>query len=124
MQEDLLRLVGLNNNSARIYVELNKVPTTIEEAVHYVVHYFEAARNPHHGYWNEDGQERSQRTRQVKSDNKSKKESSEHKKQKTEKTEIGKQKDKTVKFTCLLYTSDAADDMQCVDLGGRRIIKK
>eukprot|EP00825_Cyclidium_porcatum_P048023 TRINITY_DN7936_c0_g1_i6.p3 TRINITY_DN7936_c0_g1~~TRINITY_DN7936_c0_g1_i6.p3 ORF type:complete len:115 (+),score=34.84 TRINITY_DN7936_c0_g1_i6:174-518(+) len=28
------------------------------------------------------------------------------------------------KRTCLLYTSDAADDMQCVDLGGRRIIKK
>ena len=27
-------------------------------------------------------------------------------------------------FPCLLYTSDAADDMQCVDLGGRRIIKK
>ena len=26
--------------------------------------------------------------------------------------------------TCLLYTSDAADDMQCVDLGCRRIIKK
>ena len=25
---------------------------------------------------------------------------------------------------CLLYTSDAADDMQCVYLGGRRIIKK
>ena len=25
---------------------------------------------------------------------------------------------------CLLYTSDASDDMQCVDLGGRRIIKK
>eukprot|EP00825_Cyclidium_porcatum_P003729 TRINITY_DN11730_c0_g1_i1.p2 TRINITY_DN11730_c0_g1~~TRINITY_DN11730_c0_g1_i1.p2 ORF type:complete len:119 (+),score=26.02 TRINITY_DN11730_c0_g1_i1:70-426(+) len=25
---------------------------------------------------------------------------------------------------CLLYTSDAADDMQCVDLGGRPIIKK
>eukprot|EP00825_Cyclidium_porcatum_P011553 TRINITY_DN15933_c0_g1_i1.p1 TRINITY_DN15933_c0_g1~~TRINITY_DN15933_c0_g1_i1.p1 ORF type:complete len:159 (+),score=28.07 TRINITY_DN15933_c0_g1_i1:82-558(+) len=25
---------------------------------------------------------------------------------------------------CLLYTSDAADDMQCVDLGGCRIIKK
>ena len=24
--------------------------------------------------------------------------------------------------SCLLYTSDAADDMQCVDLGGRRII--
>ena len=27
-------------------------------------------------------------------------------------------------YACLLYTSDAADDMQCVDLGGRRIIKK
>ena len=27
-------------------------------------------------------------------------------------------------MACLLYTSDAADDMQCVDLGGRRIIKK
>ena len=25
---------------------------------------------------------------------------------------------------CLLYTSDAADDPLCVDLGGRRIIKK
>ena len=29
-----------------------------------------------------------------------------------------------VSMGCLLYTSDAADDMQCVDLGGRRIIKK
>src|SRR5450756_1764762 len=28
------------------------------------------------------------------------------------------------KTTCLLYTSDAADDLLCVDLGGRRIIKK
>eukprot|EP00831_Metopus_contortus_P006777 TRINITY_DN12595_c0_g1_i1.p1 TRINITY_DN12595_c0_g1~~TRINITY_DN12595_c0_g1_i1.p1 ORF type:complete len:198 (-),score=42.06 TRINITY_DN12595_c0_g1_i1:81-674(-) len=28
------------------------------------------------------------------------------------------------KDTCLLYTSDAADDTPCVDLGGRRIIKK
>ena len=28
------------------------------------------------------------------------------------------------KESCLLYTSDAADDMQCVDLGCRRIIKK
>ena len=27
-------------------------------------------------------------------------------------------------FLCLLYTSDAADDDACVDLGGRRIIKK
>ena len=30
----------------------------------------------------------------------------------------------TLLTCCLLYTSDAADDMQCVDLGGRRIIKK
>src|SRR5665213_2826497 len=28
------------------------------------------------------------------------------------------------RYTCLLYTSDAADDLLCVDLGGRRIIKK
>eukprot|EP00657_Telonema_sp_P-1_P004186 TRINITY_DN19670_c0_g2_i2.p1 TRINITY_DN19670_c0_g2~~TRINITY_DN19670_c0_g2_i2.p1 ORF type:complete len:137 (-),score=63.96 TRINITY_DN19670_c0_g2_i2:10-420(-) len=27
-------------------------------------------------------------------------------------------------LTCLLYTSDAADDLLCVDLCGRRIIKK
>ena len=27
-------------------------------------------------------------------------------------------------WRCLLYTSDAADDLPCVDLGGRRIIKK
>src|SRR5450756_3162662 len=27
-------------------------------------------------------------------------------------------------WICLLYTSDAADDLLCVDLGGRRIIKK
>ena len=27
-------------------------------------------------------------------------------------------------FICLLYTSDAADDLLCVDLGGRRILKK
>eukprot|EP00657_Telonema_sp_P-1_P009915 TRINITY_DN4181_c0_g1_i1.p1 TRINITY_DN4181_c0_g1~~TRINITY_DN4181_c0_g1_i1.p1 ORF type:complete len:102 (+),score=36.82 TRINITY_DN4181_c0_g1_i1:111-416(+) len=26
--------------------------------------------------------------------------------------------------SCLLYTSDAADDLLCGDLGGRRIIKK
>ena len=25
---------------------------------------------------------------------------------------------------CLLYTSDAADDLLCVDLGGRRITQK
>ena len=29
-----------------------------------------------------------------------------------------------ISFACLLYTSDAADDLLCVDLGGRRIIKK
>ncbi|WP_460413962.1 hypothetical protein, partial [Staphylococcus aureus] len=29
-----------------------------------------------------------------------------------------------VLYSCLLYTSDAADDTPCVDLGGRRIIKK
>ena len=27
-------------------------------------------------------------------------------------------------FSCLLYTSDAADDLLCVDLGGRRFITK
>ena len=27
-------------------------------------------------------------------------------------------------LSCLLYTSDAADDLLCVDLGGRRNIKK
>ena len=29
-----------------------------------------------------------------------------------------------VRTTCLLYTSDAADERSSVDLGGRRIIKK
>src|SRR5450756_2015099 len=29
----------------------------------------------------------------------------------------------TYSYSCLLYTSDAADDLLCVDLGGRRIIK-
>ena len=33
-------------------------------------------------------------------------------------------KDPNSDDTCLLYTSDAADDLLCVDLGGRRIIKK
>mgnify|MGYP002681143822 CR=1 FL=1 len=27
-------------------------------------------------------------------------------------------------YSCLLYTSDAADDLHCVDLGGRRSMKK
>src|SRR5664280_1269437 len=30
----------------------------------------------------------------------------------------------TTRYTCLLYTSDAADEEDSVDLGGRRIIKK
>ena len=30
----------------------------------------------------------------------------------------------TISNGCLLYTSDAADDLHCVDLGGRRFIKK
>ena len=30
----------------------------------------------------------------------------------------------SIDIACLLYTSDAADDLLCVDLGGRRIIKK
>ena len=29
-----------------------------------------------------------------------------------------------IAWICLLYTSDAADDLLCVDLGGRRIMKK
>ncbi|GAB5799344.1 hypothetical protein JMUB7513_27630 [Staphylococcus aureus] len=30
----------------------------------------------------------------------------------------------SVSYNCLLYTSDAADEEDSVDLGGRRIIKK
>src|SRR5450756_59126 len=30
-------------------------------------------------------------------------------------------KKRYLEYTCLLYTSDAADDLLCVDLGGRRI---
>ena len=29
----------------------------------------------------------------------------------------------TLLVSCLLYTSDAADDLPCVDLGARRLIK-
>ena len=32
--------------------------------------------------------------------------------------------DGPIVVTCLLYTSDAADDLPCVGLGGRRILKK
>ena len=31
---------------------------------------------------------------------------------------------RSISNTCLLYTSDAADELDGVDLGGRRIIKK
>ena len=34
------------------------------------------------------------------------------------------EKHRPIPVDCLLYTSDAADDLPCVDLGGRRIIKK
>ena len=37
---------------------------------------------------------------------------------------IGDPKTGAALYDCLLYTSDAADDLLCVDLGGRRIIKK
>ena len=37
---------------------------------------------------------------------------------------IKKEQQIAVHRACLLYTSDAADDLLCVDLGGRRIIKK
>src|SRR5450756_3124256 len=39
-------------------------------------------------------------------------------------TEAQERADRLASETCLLYTSDAADDLLCVDLGGRRIIKK
>ena len=32
--------------------------------------------------------------------------------------------DRPLFYTCLLYTSDAADDLLCVDTGGRPLIKK
>src|SRR5450756_2814173 len=32
--------------------------------------------------------------------------------------------DEALDMTCLLYTSDAADDLLCVDLGGRRLWQK
>ena len=39
-----------------------------------------------------------------------------------ERVDFGEARDD--KYFCLLYTSDAADDLLCVDLGGRRTIKK
>ena len=41
-----------------------------------------------------------------------------------ESTPEGHQTSPPPRYTCLLYTSDAADDLLCVDLGGRRSIKK
>src|SRR5450756_3115993 len=44
---------------------------------------------------------------------------------KPQETRMGKGKGAPEQWVaCLLYTSDAADDLLCVDLGGRRIIKK
>ena len=41
-----------------------------------------------------------------------------------ETTEPYGSEDATPDLSCLLYTSDAADERSSVDLGGRRIIKK
>ena len=38
--------------------------------------------------------------------------------------ELLQQSNEAKYFVCLLYTSDAADEEDSVDLGGRRIIKK
>lgn len=47
-QEDLLQrfLLGLIDYKARIHIELNRDPRTIEEAVHDVVNYVETMKNP------------------------------------------------------------------------------
>ena len=47
-QEDLLQrfLLGLQDFKARIHIELNKDPETIEEAVHEVITYTETMKNP------------------------------------------------------------------------------
>ncbi|CAG2200476.1 unnamed protein product [Mytilus edulis] len=51
-QEDLLRtfLLGLLDESARIHVELNKEPSSIEEAVYFTVHYQETCRYPNEDF--------------------------------------------------------------------------
>ena len=41
-----------------------------------------------------------------------------------EKSAFGISKIIAIFTNCLLYTSDAADDLLCVDLGGRRLIQK
>lgn len=47
-QQDLVSrfLLGLSNEKARIYVELNRDPMTIEEATEYIIEYEEATRYP------------------------------------------------------------------------------
>ncbi|VDI20885.1 Hypothetical predicted protein [Mytilus galloprovincialis] len=47
-QEDLLQkfLLGLQDYKARIHIELNKDPQTIEEAAHEVITYSETMKNP------------------------------------------------------------------------------
>ena len=64
-QEDLLQkfLLGLYDYKARIHIELNKDPQTIEEAVHEVLNYMETMKNPDQ---TEDGKRSS--VRQVKKD--------------------------------------------------------
>ena len=37
---------------------------------------------------------------------------------------VGEFDEQDTDIVCLLYTSDAADDLLCVDLGGRRILNK
>lgn len=49
-QEDLLQrfLMGIGNDKARIHIELNKDPKTIEEAVQEVITYMETTKYPQH----------------------------------------------------------------------------
>jgi predicted transcriptional regulator len=44
-QEDLLRafFLGLQDDDARVYVELNKEPKSIDEAVYHVINYAETS---------------------------------------------------------------------------------
>ena len=48
-QEDLVSkfLLGLSSEKARLHVELNRTPKTIEEATRHVIEYEEATRYPH-----------------------------------------------------------------------------
>jgi uncharacterized protein (DUF2267 family) len=49
-QEDLLHrfLMGIGNDKAKIHIELNKDPKTIEEAVQEVITYMETPKYPQH----------------------------------------------------------------------------